>query len=100
MPQPSMIGGPSVETFGWLPHRPLALGLIDRRGGGDCHCVGDLVLDREDVSEITVVTLGPDVLAILGLDQLRGDADAVAGFAQAAFEDIANAELMPNLFHI
>ena len=40
------------------------------------------------------------MLAGLGLDQLRGDADSVPGFAQAAFEHIAHAELMPDLFHI
>ena len=29
---------------------------------------GDLVLDRKDVGEVAVVALGPDVLAVLGLD--------------------------------
>jgi hypothetical protein len=40
------------------------------------------------------------VLAALSFDQLRSDADAVAGFAQAAFEHIADAELTPDLLHI
>ncbi len=36
----------------------------------------------------------------LGLDQLRRHPDAVAGFPQAAFEDVADAKLPPNLLHI
>ena len=48
----------------------------------------DLILQREEVGEIAVIAFGPDVLAGLGLDELRSDADAIAGFAQAAFEDV------------
>jgi hypothetical protein len=40
------------------------------------------------------------VLASLGLDQLRSDTDAVAGFAQAAFEHIAHTQLTADLLHI
>ena len=36
----------------------------------------------------------------LGVDQLRGDAHPVAGFAHRAFEDIADAEFAPDLLHI
>jgi hypothetical protein len=31
---------------------------------------------------------------------LRGDADPIAGFAQAAFEHIAHAKLAPDLLHV
>ena len=37
------------------------------------------------------------MIAGLRLDQLGGDADAVGGFAQAAFEHIAYAQFAPNL---
>jgi hypothetical protein len=60
----------------------------------------DLVLYGEDVGEIAVVAVGPDMPASLDLDQLRGDADPVAGFAQTAFEHIANAQFAPDFFHI
>ena len=69
---------------------------LDRRD----HPLGDLVLHRENVGEVAVVALGPDVVAGCGFDQLRGDADAVAGFAHAAFEHIAHAKLAANLLHI
>src|SRR5262249_60218514 len=47
-----------------------------------------------------VVALGPNVLAGLCLDQLCGDADAVAGFTQTTFEHISDTELAPDLFHV
>jgi hypothetical protein len=70
------------------------------RGYGYRYRFGDLVLRREDVGEIAIVTLGPVVVAGLRLDQLRGHPDAVAGLAQAAFEHIAHTELEPDLLHI
>jgi hypothetical protein len=42
---------------------------------------GDLVLDTKYVGEVTVVALGPKVVTGLGLDELRGNADPIAGFA-------------------
>ena len=78
----------------------LLLGVGNGRGDRDRHRLGDLVLHRENVGEIAVVALGPDMIAGLGLDQLRGDPDAVAGFAHAAFEHIAHAQFAPDLLHI
>jgi hypothetical protein len=100
MPQPALVGRPGVEVVWRLAHRPLQLGLSDRRGDRDRHRLTDLVLHREDVGEVAVVALGPDVVAGLRLDQLSGNADAVAGFAQAAFEDIAHTQFAPDLLHI
>jgi hypothetical protein len=79
MPQPALICGPGIKAFGRSAHRALSLSLGNGRSDGDRYRLGDLVLDREDIGEIAVVTLGPNVVAGFGLDQLRGDADAVAG---------------------
>ena len=56
----------------------LALGPILRRrldpprqGGDDRGC--DLVLDREDVVQLAVVAIGPDVRVGFGIDQLDRD---------------------------
>jgi hypothetical protein len=78
----------------------LLFGIGNGRGDGDRHRLGDVVLQRKNVSEIAVVPLGPDMIAGLGLDQLRGDADAICGPSHAAFEDIAHAELAPDLLHV
>ena len=63
-----------------------------RFDGGD-NALGDLVLDGEDVGEVAVVALCPDVVAGRRVDKLRGDAQALAGLAHAAFEHVAHAEL-------
>src|SRR3546814_4580246 len=39
--------------------------------------LGDVVLDGEDVLQLAVVLLGPEVLAGLGVDELNGDAQAL-----------------------
>src|SRR5207237_7869399 len=84
----------------WFAHRAAQLSLGDGRSNGDRHRLGDLVLEREDVSQIAVVAFRPDMLSALGLDQLRGDPEPVAGLAQAALEHVPNAELTPDLRHI
>src|SRR5215469_4397739 len=77
MPHTTLIGSPGVEVARWLPDRALQFGMGDCWGDGNRYRLGDLVLHDEDVGEIAVVALGPDMLAGLGLDQLRGNADAV-----------------------
>src|SRR6516165_4557976 len=100
MPQTALVSRPGVETARWFAHRALPLGIGNRGGNGYCHSVRNLVLHREDIGEIAVVALGPDMLAGLGLDQLRGDPDTIAGFAQAACEHITHAQLAADLFHV
>jgi hypothetical protein len=81
-PQPALIGGPCVEARRRLPHGASLLGLGDGRGNRERHRLGDLVLHREDVGEIAIVALGPDMLAGFALDKLRGYADPIAGFGR------------------
>jgi hypothetical protein len=52
----------------------------------------DLVLDREDVVELAVVGLRPQVRVGPGADQLRRDTHRVAGLAHRAFEHIGNVQ--------
>src|SRR3546814_487330 len=60
----------------------------------------DLVLDREDVGQLAVVPLGPEMAARLAVDQLRGDADAGASLAHAAFQHVAHAELAADVLNV
>ena len=55
--------------------------------------VADLVLERERVLEPAIVALGPDVLVLRRIDELRGHAHAVVDLAYAAFDDVLAAEL-------
>jgi hypothetical protein len=61
------------------------------------HAVRDLVLHGEHVVEIPVVALGPEVIGRLGLHELTGDANTVAGLSHAALEHVANAHLTSDL---
>ena len=60
----------------------------------------DLVLQREDVVQVPVVSIRPDVRVVGGVDQLRRDAHAVAGLADAAFEHVRRLALARNLRHL
>ena len=52
----------------------------------------DVLFDCEDVGELAVVTVGPEVDAVVGLDELRRDAHAVARAAHGAVDEIRGAE--------
>src|ERR1700730_5366090 len=93
MPQTALIGGPGVQGSRRLAQGAVLLGIGNGRGNRDRHRLGDLVLQCEDVSEIAIVALGPDMRPGLGLDQLRGKPDPVAGFAQDAFQHLAHADV-------
>src|SRR5215469_16778428 len=59
-----------------------------------------LILKIEDLVEGAVEPVGPKMSTIEGIDQLRSDADAAASPAHRPFENIAHAELAPDLLHI
>jgi hypothetical protein len=62
--------------------------------------LGDLILDRENVGEVAIVALGPEMVAGRSVDQLGGDPNAVAGLAHAAFQHVADAEFARDLADI
>ena len=59
--------------------------------------LSDVGLQGEDLDEVTVVRLGPDLHLVLDADQLRGDADVRALSADAAIDDISHVEIPPDL---
>ena len=69
---------------------------LDRAGDR----VGDFILQFEQIGEVSVVSLGHQVMAGIGLDQLRRDADPAPRFAHAAFEDIARAQFLADLLDV
>jgi hypothetical protein len=60
----------------------------------------DLVLDGEDVLELAVVALRPDVPVGLGVDELDGDAHPVARLAHAALRDILHLQRLRHLLDV
>src|SRR6516165_3390130 len=100
MPQAALVGVPGIYAPGRIANCAPQLGIRNCWGGRNRYRLRNLVLQHENVDEIAVVTLGPNVLAALGFDQLSGDANTAAGLAQAAFEYIAYTQLAPDVLHV
>ena len=66
-------------------------------GDADLQAVDDvlrnLLLNGEHVRHIANIAFGPQVTAVFGADELRGDPHAIAGFANGAFEHRLHLEL-------
>ena len=61
----------------------------------------DFVLDGENILELAIVALGPEVGLGFAVDQLDRHSDAIRGFAHAALNDVVHAEFPRDLlgFH-
>ena len=74
------------------------MGFGERLGGQQLHLQrvddrgGDLVLQLEDVRDLAVVGLRPQVRTVGRPDQLGGDPERVAGFPDTALEHVVDAE--------
>ena len=82
---------------------------------GDCHAsldleqfrldcsrnaLGNLVLNGEDVGEVSVIALGPDVRSGSCINQLCRDANPVRRFPHAAFQHITYPQLAAHLLYV
>ncbi len=78
-----------VQIVGAIGHQTLARlqtqGRTQRPGDG----LRDLLLYGEDVGQLAVVVLGPELDSVAGADELRRDAHAVAGLAHRALDQVA-----------
>ena len=63
----------------------VALG--DRKSKGANDTAGDFVLDREDILDLAIEPFRPKMITVPCIDQLDSNAEAVSGFADAAFEE-------------
>ncbi len=54
--------------------------------------MAQLFLEIEQVFEVGVVSLAPDLGAARGLDQLHGNTDAIAGLADAALDQVVDVQ--------
>ena len=57
--------------------------------------IRDFLLDLEDVLQFAVELARPHVKPVLGVDQLGGDAQPVAGFPHTAFDTVWTSSLRP-----
>src|SRR5712671_5077943 len=77
----------------WPQHGLLFVLAKDVAAQGSGYAFGDFVLDGKDVVEFAIETARPPVKAGSDFNELNGDAQAVVGFANAAFEQSAYAEM-------
>ena len=90
----------AFEFLRGLVPRPLELGLLEPRRDQADDAGRDLVLQAEYILELAFEPVRPDMGAARGLDQLTGNADPVAGPADAALEHIAHAEFAADLLDV
>ena len=94
IPQAALVAIPGVQAFRRLAGGELLLDLrqlrLDRCGDLACH----LLLDIEDIFELQVVFVGPQLLAIRSPDELRRYPHRVAALANAADHHVSHAKLL------
>jgi len=97
VPEAALAIIPGAHVLRALRDYALAFGAgqrwLDR--GGDTR--GDIVLHRENVCQISVVTLSPEMGTGGCIDQLAGDAHALPDPAHATLEDIADTKVSADL---
>ena len=96
-PQPEFIGL-DVARAPAPPQQLVPAGKIDRQGGNDL--IDHLILGSEYVGQFAIEAVGPHVSATLGIDQLRCDAHAIAGFANAALQNETDSKFAANLLDL
>ena len=77
---------------------PITLGQIERERADNL--LRHVVLNSEDIGQVPIETLGPQMPARSRVDELRGDPHPVAGFADAPFQHIAHAEALAHLLNV
>ena len=83
MPQAALIGLPSVKPLRRFAQNALLFGLGQRRLDDPGDAGGNLVLYGEDVAEVAVVAIGPDVSAGDCIDKFGAEAGSAAGGGSA-----------------
>src|SRR5262249_10975881 len=85
-------GGRLADRFLFL-RKQLDLELLDDG-------VGDFVLDGKDIGQVPIIAIGPDMAAVLAVDELAGDADACSSFSHASFQNEIYVKMLGHFLHI
>ena len=82
----------SLHIVGLLGHQPTAIALceVERKRAHDLP--GHVILHGENVGQVPIEPLRPEMAVIGGVDELSRDPDALVDFAHAALEHIAGPE--------
>jgi len=63
-----------IETLRWLALNPLELGLFQLRNDSTHYARSDPILQIEDILEIAVEAVRPQMRTVCGIDELTGNA--------------------------
>jgi hypothetical protein len=91
---------PGIDALGGLALGTEPFDGIEMRFHSGHDALRDVVLDREDVLQLPIVSLGPDVVAGFRVDQLARDANAPARGPDAAFQHVAHAQGARDLAYV
>src|SRR5262249_50902170 len=69
-------------------------------GEGSYNRSAYLILDAEDIFDVTVVALGPNMSSGCSLDQLGRDSEPLPSFAQATLDEIFRTEFASYTLHV
>jgi hypothetical protein len=64
------------------------------------HSACDLILDGKNILQVAIIVLGPKMARALGIDQLRGDPDAVSSLANAPLQNVTDPEVASDVAHV
>ena len=92
VPEAALIALPGIKAFRRLTQSALALadGKLRLYRGYDGK--GDLILHGKYIFQVAVIALGPDVIVLRRIDELRGDPHSIPGAPNAAFNDVSHAQ--------
>src|SRR5205085_5807969 len=68
-----------------------------RRGKSIGNRPRDLVLNGEDIVELAIEVLRPEMKPVCGAHQLGGDPQVLSGFTHTAFQDMRDSQLRSDL---
>ena len=91
---------PCVEALRRLAPNASRLGGKDLRQNRTNDPARDLVLKLEDIFQLAIVFVRPQMDAVRGIDQLPGDTNPVGDLPHAALKDISHTELACDLAHV
>src|SRR5436309_2072402 len=80
------------QALGWFALSPRNFGPLKLRRDCTYYAHRHAILQIENVFECTVVPVRPDVVTCRGINELSGDANTVAGLADAALQHVTDAE--------
>ena len=73
MPYAALIALPRTQAFGRPATGDDLFGVVDFGNDGGRYGCCDLILDSKDITQLAVVALGPEMIALLSIDELDSD---------------------------